>query len=143
MSRLKSVDFVIVNGEAANDGVIMHLEAGAPTSVAEPGRQLTFASLSGSPVHGVCGIGNSARFFRQLESKGLSVIPHAFPDHYPFQLKDLDFDDDHPVLMTEKDAVKCVRFASDRMWYVPVNAVLPGSFRTAFLEALSRIESQR
>ena len=27
-----------------------------------------------------------------------------------------------PVLMTEKDAVKCAAFADARLWYVPVTA---------------------
>jgi len=37
------------------------------------------------------------------------------------------------VLMTEKDAVKCVGFANARFWCVPVRADLP----EAFLEAVA------
>jgi tetraacyldisaccharide 4'-kinase len=32
------------------------------------------------------------------------------------------FGDERPVLMTEKDAVKCAGAADERHWYVPVNA---------------------
>jgi tetraacyldisaccharide 4'-kinase len=143
VSRLNRVDFVIVNGGSPNAGIVMRLEAGAPTSLCEPGRQTTFSTFRGAPVHAVCGIGNPSRFFRQLQSKGLEIIPHRFPDHHAFQPEDLNFDDDYPLLMTEKDAVKCARFAGDRMWYVPVNAVLPSTFSGEFLQTLERIEKDR
>ena len=39
-----------------------------------------------------------------------------------YQSEDLEFDDDLPVLMTEKDAVKCRYFADKRYWVVPVDA---------------------
>lgn len=143
VARLQSVDFVVVNGGSMDAEIKMHLEAGAPTGVGDCGHQLTFSALGDTPVHAVCGIGNPQRFFRQLKSKGLEIIPHPYPDHHKFVPEELQFDDDYPVLMTEKDAVKCVRFASDRMWYVPVNAVLPGGFASKFLDALGRIQNER
>lgn len=141
VTRLESVDFVVTNGGAAGGGIQMRLEAGAPTRVGDPGRQVTFSAFRDTPVHAVCGIGNPRRFFRKLESKGLEVIAHPYPDHHAFQPADMDFDDDYPLLMTEKDAVKCVRFASERMWYVPVNAVLPSGFPAEFLQALARVQN--
>jgi tetraacyldisaccharide 4'-kinase len=74
------------------------------------------------PVHAVAGIGHPARFFRELRAQGLEVIEHAFPDHHAFAAADLAFGDALPVLMTEKDAVKCAAFADARLWYVPVAA---------------------
>ena len=44
------------------------------------------------------------------------------PDHHAFKSGDLNFGDNLPVLMTEKDAVKCAAFADERCWYVPVTA---------------------
>ena len=78
-------------------------------------------SFRGAQVHAVAGIGNPARFFAQLRTYGLDVIEHAFPDHHPFAASDLVFGDTLPVLMTEKDAVKCRAFADPRLWYVPVS----------------------
>ena len=53
---------------------------------------------------------------------------------------DLDFADGLPVLMTDKDAVKCRRFAQPHWWRVPVQADLP----QAFYEALDkRLEGLR
>ena len=79
-------------------------------------------------VHAVAGIGNPGRFFRMLEEAGLQPIGHAFADHHDFVQGDLQFNDDLSVLMTEKDAVKCARFARLRDWYVPVTAQLPDAF---------------
>jgi tetraacyldisaccharide 4'-kinase len=59
-----------------------------------------------------------------LQQSGIEVIPHAFADHYAYQLADLQFDDQLPVLMTEKDAVKCREFPLSQHWSVPVTAEL-------------------
>jgi tetraacyldisaccharide 4'-kinase len=73
-------------------------------------------------VHAVAGIGNPGRFFRDLRARGLEVIEHPFADHHPFAPRDLAFGDALPVLMTEKDAVKCASFADPRLWSVPTAA---------------------
>ena len=78
--------------------------------------------LHGMRVHAVAGIGNPQRFFGLLESFGLQVVPHAFADHHPFSARDLDLPGELPILMTEKDAVRCAAFANDRLACVPVTA---------------------
>jgi tetraacyldisaccharide 4'-kinase len=78
--------------------------------------------FSGKRVHAVAGIGNPSRFFRDLRARGIEVIEHPFADHHPFVAADLTFDDDLPVLMTQKDAVRCRSLANERLWYVPVVA---------------------
>ena len=78
--------------------------------------------FSGKRVHAVAGIGNPGRFFRDLRARGIDVIGHPFADHHPFVAADLTFDDDLPVLMTQKDAVRCRSLANARLWYVPVVA---------------------
>jgi tetraacyldisaccharide 4'-kinase len=76
----------------------------------------------GQRVHAVAGIGNPGRFFRDLRARGIDVIEHSFADHHPFVAEDLTFPDDLPVLMTEKDAVRCRSLVTDRLWFVPVVA---------------------
>jgi tetraacyldisaccharide 4'-kinase len=78
--------------------------------------------FSGRRVHAVAGIGNPQRFFRDLRSRGIDLVEHPFPDHHPFTAADLTFADDLPVLMTQKDAVRCKGIESARLWYVPVVA---------------------
>jgi tetraacyldisaccharide 4'-kinase len=85
-------------------------------------------------VHAVAAIGNPARFHETLRAAGLRLIEHAFPDHHPFEPQDLRFDDDHPILMTSKDAVKCRRFADSRMWELPVDARIEPEAGRAIVE---------
>lgn len=71
-------------------------------------------------VHAVSGIGNNQRFFATLNDLGINTINHAFPDHHDYKLKDLLFNDDLPIIMTEKDAIKCKAFNLDNCWYLKV-----------------------
>jgi len=122
IERLQSVDFVVVNGGEVEEGEYFMLIEGdvAVNLVTKEEKSLT--DFSSIPSHALAGIGNPKRFFEFLEKKGILIDSHAFQDHYPFSASDLEFDDDKPVLMTEKDAVKCLGFAIDKHWYVPVKA---------------------
>jgi tetraacyldisaccharide 4'-kinase len=62
----------------------------------------------------------SARFFDLLRSFGIQVLEHSFVDHAALAQKDIEFDDDFAVFMTEKDAVKFGRKIDDKFWFVPV-----------------------
>ena len=80
------------------------------------------ADFAGQQLHAVAGIGNPELFFATLRAAGLDVIPHAYGDHHHFRGADLQFGDGSPVLLTEKDAVKCLAFAGPEHWVVPVAA---------------------
>ena len=57
------------------------------------------------------------------------MVPHPFPDHHPFAAADLEFGDGLPVVMTEKDAVKCTGFAArPHLWVLPVSAQIDPAF---------------
>ena len=58
----------------------------------------------------------------------MDAKPVAFPDHHPFQAKDLKIPGAEIVVMTEKDAVKCAAFADARLWFLRVEAILPPDF---------------
>lgn len=122
--RMKSVDLVVTNGVAGAREYRMELIPGRLQNMRTPTRNMSLAYLQGKTVHAVAGIGHPERFFRQLEAHGLTVIPHPFADHHPFGAADIAFADELPVLMTEKDAVKCQAFATERHWSVPVDAKL-------------------
>lgn len=78
----------------------------------------------GREVHAVAGIGHPQRFFAMVRSLGITAIEHAFPDHHRFTHGDLAFPGAAAVLMTQKDAVKCVGIADDRCWYLPLTATI-------------------
>lgn len=100
------------------------------------GRPIALQRFSGQRVHAVAGIGDPERFFATLRSQGVVVVPHGFPDHHRYRAEDFDFGSDLPVLMTEKDAVKCLGFARERYLSVPAQAVLPESFWVALIDRL-------
>jgi tetraacyldisaccharide 4'-kinase len=139
-ARLSMVDAVVING-APKTGLMAALASlGAPSPLSMRmvpsaiesvgtgggagatlwGRRLE--ELRGVRVHAVAGIGNPGRFFELLRSFGLDLMPHAFPDHHAFTARDLDLPGAWPILMTEKDAVRCAAFANDRLGFVPVTA---------------------
>ncbi len=121
-SRLASVDAVVCNGSSAIAGLAMRLRGDRFVRLAGGGAGAEAAALGSKRVHAVAGIGDPQRFFRHLEALGLEVVAHGFPDHHAFAAADLEFGDDLPVVMTEKDAVKCARFAQPRFWMLPVDA---------------------
>ena len=100
------------------------------------GRAQALSAFAGQRVHAVAGIGDPERFFQTLRDQGIAVVPHAFPDHHDYLSADLEFGSQLPVLMTEKDAVKCAAFAGPQWYSVPVQAQLPEAFWVALLEKL-------
>lgn len=135
-SRLQSIDFVVYNGEAATQRYQMQLKAGQWVNLAEPEQTLPLDAFAAQEVHAVAGIGNPQRFFDLLSEQAKVVHPHAFADHHKFRAADIVFGDDAPVLMTEKDAVKCQSFADKQHWYLPVSAKLDAGLAQAILKKL-------
>jgi len=139
-SRLASVDFRVVNGdwlaagERPADAATMTLTPGAWLPV---GTGTAASPPSGGAVHAVAGIGHPPRFFALLERLGYQPVPHPFPDHHAYAAGDLDFTPPLPVVMTEKDAVKCAGLARADTWFVPVQAMLPENFWQALLARLA------
>lgn len=130
-SRLRRVDAVVINGAAsrlselaAPRRLVMTLQPGDLQSLSGEGVR-SVEWLRGRELHAVTGIGNPGRFFEQLRALGAQVREHAFPDHHAFTAADLRFDDDLPILLTAKDAVKCAGLADGRLWCLPVTATLP------------------
>lgn len=128
-SRLAEVDFVVINGGSPRgDEVAMRLEGGIAVNMHEPSLVAPLSDFAGRPAHAVAGIGNPSRFFASLAAQGIAVHGHPFADHHAFTRDDFVFADGCPVLMTDKDAVKCRAFARPNWWRVPVRAVVPDSF---------------
>tara|TARA_R110002049_G_scaffold136067_1_gene295723 strand:- start:467 stop:1456 length:990 start_codon:yes stop_codon:yes gene_type:complete len=139
LSRLKHVDFIVENQGSASENYTMILSQLHAINLADPSKTRPLSSFSGQNVHAIAGIGNPQRFFEQLSSQGLRVMSHAFDDHHPFQAQDLNFDDNQPILMTEKDAVKCQRFANSNTWYIPIEATISGKLNQHILQKLAGI----
>jgi tetraacyldisaccharide 4'-kinase len=136
MSRLDDVDFRVCNGgDAARGEYAMQLRGDEAVALLD-GRRQSLASFRGQRVHAVAAIGNPARFFSSLRAAGIEPIEHAFADHHAFVAAELDFVDQLPLLMTDKDAVKCRGFAQPHWWRVPVRADMAEAFHAALDERL-------
>lgn len=123
--RLATADAVVIQGEGFDirrPVRRMSLPLGDALDVATARQRRPLAAFGGQTVHAIAGIGHPQRFFTALREAGLRVVGHAFPDHYDYRPQDLAFAADAPLLMTEKDAVKCVGFAPANAWFVPVSA---------------------
>jgi tetraacyldisaccharide 4'-kinase len=143
-SRLDSVSAVAVTLRAGQASAPIDLEKYRPITVRSEiseARSLTSSELrplrsfSGLRVHALAGIGNPEAFFAALRAHGLKVDGRSLPDHARLSPAELIFGDDAPVFMTEKDAVKCLKFADKRCWVVPIQTEVEGAEKV-----LSRIE---
>ena len=142
--RLEKCDLVVINGKnkLQNHWHSMILKGKSLINVKDQS-ETSVRNFKDKKVHAVTGIGNPQRFFSSLEQQGLDVIRHSFPDHYNFKQSDFNFNDDLDILMTEKDAVKCRNFATDKFWYLPVEAEIDASFDTQVLKLLKETKDQK
>lgn len=152
--RLLEVDYVVVNAdeglelpEGIRARVGMHLIPDLLVNI-QSGESLTcqdwlerYGHLQ-DRVHAIAGIGNPERFFTTLCQEGFAIITHPFPDHHHFQSDEINFPDHLPVLMTEKDAVKCLPFITNRHWCLKVQAELPHEFYETLLARLAAVKRE-
>lgn len=149
-SRASTCDFRVVNlGQGRSTAAPAAAQAGfgewemrLRIDVAQPmdgQRVRSLATFSGQRVHAVAGIAHPERFFAMLRARGIGVVPHAFPDHHVYTKDDFSFGSQLPVLMTEKDSVKCRAFATEWHFSVPLSAELPAAFWVALLDRVDKL----
>ena len=121
-ARLQDVDAIVVNGgDWGHAGVFRGRAIVTRVYNLRDRRERSLESFKTSTVHAVAGIGNPQRFFDLLGDAGLDVIPHPLADHAELGTAELTFDEPGPVLITEKDAVKCEHVAPADVWCVVVD----------------------
>jgi tetraacyldisaccharide 4'-kinase len=128
--RLSEVDAVLLNGAESDreEGFAFRLQPTALVNLASGERVALDHFPPGQAVHAVAGIGNPQRFFNTLEALNWRPVPHPFADHAQYDTARLSFEPSLPLLMTEKDAVKCRAFAAADWWYLAVDAVPTTAF---------------
>ena len=133
-SRLKTVNWVVCNGSCEDKRVlekvstepsmkpyIMTLEPVCFKRVNDSTVTLPLNAFQNTSVYAIAGIGNPQRFFHTLKKLEVQTQEKSFADHQNYQLSDFKWkQDEKPLLMTEKDAVKCHSFADDDWWYLEV-----------------------
>ncbi len=152
MTRLKKVQHIVVNGEPARE--IPQL-ATASTMQLQPrslvnlvsGEKRPFAGAPfnmGNKLQAVSALGNPQRFYALLERLPYQVETFTFPDHHNFTAADFEqqgIDAHQPVVMTEKDAVKCRQFAKNNFWYLSVEVNLESQFVERLIEDIRQVST--
>ncbi|GAA0821387.1 tetraacyldisaccharide 4'-kinase [Colwellia asteriadis] len=131
--RLNKSDLVIFNGSPNTElwprklttpNAIMQLTAKVVCNI-KTGERITLSTFvqNNPQVNAIAGIGDPQRFFDTLSAQQLCLNnTQSFVDHHAFCLDDFShFNDNIPLLMTEKDAVKCYGFSQAHWWYLPVD----------------------
>jgi len=123
--RARPCDFRVSNGALEDDietqNYGMQLIYGDAEKL-DGSQHQDLSEFTDNKINAIAGIGHPERFFNALMARGLNINPIAFPDHHDYSID--DFPDDTPLLMTEKDAVKCRELGLKDAWCVPVNAAL-------------------
>ena len=141
VERLAEVDALLYNGATADrdDGFAFTLQPTALVNLRSGERRPLTHFPAGQALHAVAGIGNPQRFFNTLRGLDWKPVEHPFADHAAFSAEALAFTPSLPLVMTEKDAVKCRSFAADDWWYLAVDAQPSPAF-VGWLDAqLSRL----
>ena len=141
VERLQSVDALLYNGadQDREDGYAFTLKPAALINLSSGEPQRLDYFPPGQALHAVAGIGNPQRFFNTLEGLHWRPVPHPFADHAQFTSQALTFSPALPLVMTEKDAVKCASFAAPDWWYLTVEAVPSPAFISWFDSQLTRL----
>jgi len=146
-SALKFADMIVLNGSSPHPvrGVTdikhydMQLHPGAPYAIADRAPCRDIEQLKQTTLHAIAGIGHPQRFFDMLRDMGFSIIEHPYPDHHAYSEQDVAFDDQLPLITTEKDAIKLARIKiNSATWVMPVRAQTDPGFSTDLLNMLEQ-----
>jgi tetraacyldisaccharide 4'-kinase len=139
MARRLEVDLTLCNGGPCPGGRSMRLMPGSLVNLKDPTIVRSLGELRRQRVTAAAGIGNPDRFFELLRSQGLHVDERPYPDHHSFAREEVASWPPGPVIMTEKDAVKCTELARADFWYLPVEPQFESGLDGLLLEKLKGI----
>ena len=134
-TRVSAADAVIYR-DGSSEASSFHYAPGELMRLVDGTNKPFSPTAVGEEVYGVAGIGQPDQFFLMLEEAGFRVRRRPFPDHHAFTAADFKDMTDLPIIMTAKDAVKCVRFAGPGAWQLTIRAVLPDGVLARITECL-------
>ena len=135
-SRLAECDLVISNGLSTLTSHTMWVHGDIIVNL-KSGQRKELTSLKNT--HLLTGIGNPARFIDTVKSSNINLLSiNTYPDHHNFTAQDLNVSasNKETILITEKDAVKCLKFSAENVWYLEVEAKLDATTVQAFLDRI-------
>ena len=147
--RLSQCDVVVVNGQTAVP--MPQLSSPLAMMSLQPSQFINLSTnqaLSISDfakrypqVNAIAAIGDPARFFTTLKQCNIALEKaQGFVDHHVFNQNELmQFGSILPLVMTEKDAVKCKGFEQANWWYLAVDASLDAAMEKFMTQMLTRM----
>jgi len=134
-SRLDSVDMIVYKGEKLGENYFTY----EPLMVYQLGNtknQSDLQSFRNQRIHALAGIAHPDSFFKMLSAQGLAVVKHPLDDHEILAEKHFQFDNNDPIFITEKDAVKCTDMKLKNVWVVVLKLVVRAETKTKIIELI-------
>lgn len=138
LARLAEADFVLARGRDDPACGVDYQQDALVNIVTGEERTVSPESV-GSSVFAVAGIARPKMFLESLGRLGFVVEPRVYRDHYPYSAADFSGLTQKPIIMTEKDAVKCRTLVGSDSWYLQISAVLP----KAVIEAVASLTGNK
>jgi tetraacyldisaccharide 4'-kinase len=135
---------IVLNGagSALPEGVTgravfhMHLSPSSAWRLIDRKQTRALSEFRSASVTAIAGIGHPERFFAMLADAGLNTERVALPDHFVFGDGFFEGEPGDTILITEKDAVKCIGMADPRVWVVPIDAEFDPGLEALILEKI-------
>ena len=120
ISRLKQVDAVVYKGVNNNSNFYQMKYITKHFKNLLTNKKAILKDIKDKKIVAITAIGNPESFFSTLESYDLKFKKVIFNDHYLFNKNDFIKYADYNIVMTEKDAIKCKKFATKNFWVLPL-----------------------
>ena len=138
--RLNAADF-IVSDKASDFAKAAYTLKMSHLYFLQDNKPVSIEDLKGQPLTAISAIAKPTRFFKLLRSLGLAFTRRTFQDHHAFSQEDVKVDEGL-ILMTEKDAVKCIDFA-ENIVVLAIDFELAPAFWQDFSNTLSQKTKKR
>ena len=122
-SRLNNVDMVIYKGKM-QDADYFEYEPLMVYALGDTKNQKSIESFRNQHINALAGIAHPDSFFNMLSNNGLAVVKNPLNDHEVLTEEHFQFENDDPIFITEKDAVKCLGMKLDNVWVVVLKLVV-------------------
>ncbi len=137
--RLDRVDLVMYKGRPAEGDLFYRFSPGEIQRLNKASETTTIGDLRSRKIMAMAGIANPDSFFSMLSDRGLAVIKKHLPDHHRFTPECFAEAADMPVLITEKDAVKCADIDGVEVWVVRMDIQPSEALRKRLDELIEQV----
>ena len=120
ISKLKQVDAVVYKGTNSNSNFYQMKYITKHFKNLSTNKTAIFKGIQDKKIVAITAIGNPESFFSILEGYDLEFKKVIYNDHYLFNKNDFIKYADYNIVMTEKDAIKCKKFATKNFWVLPL-----------------------